>query len=82
MNKAKNIFVDWLKENNATEIDGLNDEPRCDQWDYYKCISAFIGDNLYTVYFMIWKGEESIDYSDQKNSYSRISIDEFIQLLR
>jgi len=27
MNKAKNAFVKWLKDNGGTDIDGLKDEP-------------------------------------------------------
>ena len=81
MNKAKNAFVKWLKDNNATGIDGLEDQPSDSDWDYYMMISAFIGEGLYTVAFTVWNGKESIDYSDEKNRYSDMSIDEFMELL-
>jgi hypothetical protein len=81
MNKAKNTFVKWLKENKATDFDGLKDQPTDDEWDYYMMISAFVGNNLYTACFMVWQGKESIDYSDEENSYNKMSIDEFLQLI-
>ena len=81
MNKAKNAFVEWLKEKNATDFSGLNDNPTDNEWDYYMMISAFIGDNLYTVSFMVWQGDESIDYSDEENRYNNMSIDEFLMLI-
>lgn len=81
MNKAKNAFVKWLKENGATHFDGLHDNPSCEEWDYYIMISAFIGDSLYTATFMVWRGSEKIDYSDEENSYDRMSIDEFLLLI-
>ena len=81
MNKAKNAFVNWLKENNADNVDGLKDKPSDEEWDYYMMISGFVNDNLYTVSFMVWNGEEAIDYSDEENRYTKMSIDEFMQLL-
>jgi len=81
MNKAKNAFVNWLKENNADNVDGLKDKPSDEEWNYYMMISGFVNDNLYTVTFMVWNGEESIDYSDEENRYTKMSIDEFMQLL-
>jgi hypothetical protein len=81
MNKAKNAFVKWLITNNAEDIDGLDYEPSDKVWDYYMHISGFVGDRLYSVSFMVWQGEESIDYSDEEYSYNKMSIDEFMQLL-
>jgi hypothetical protein len=81
MNKAKNAFVKWLKDNNADNIDGLKDQPSDNDWDYYMAISGFINDNLYSVTFMVWQGQESIDYSDEENRYNKISIVDFMQLL-
>ncbi len=81
MNKAKNDFVKWLKDNNATDIDGANDNPTDNEWDYYLMVSGFIENDLYTACFMVWHGKESIDYSDEENRYSRISIYEFMQLI-
>ncbi|MFC4230598.1 hypothetical protein ACFOW1_01760 [Parasediminibacterium paludis] len=80
LNKAKNTFIQWLKENKATDIDVFEGE-KSDEWDYYRTISAFIGENLYTVYFTMWQGKIKIDYSDEENRYSNMSIDEFLQLL-
>lgn len=81
MNKAKNAFVKWLKDNNADYIDGLNDQPSDDEWDYYMAISGFVDDRLYSVSFMVWEGRESIDYRDEENRYSKISIVDFMQLI-
>ena len=81
MNKAKNAFVKWLKDNNADNIDGLKDQPSDNDWDYYMKISGFINDNFYSVTFMVWQGQESIDYSDEENRYNKISIVDFMQLL-
>ncbi len=81
MNKAKNAFVKWLKDNNADNIDGLKDQPSDNDWDYYMAISGFVNDNLYSVTFMVWQGQESIDYSDEENRYNKISIVDFMQLL-
>ena len=81
MNKAKNAFVKWLKDNNADNIDGLKDQPSDNEWDYYMAISGFINDSLYSVTFMVWQGKESIDYRDEENRYNKMSIDEFMQLV-
>ena len=81
MNKAKNTFVNWLKSNDADSIDGIGGVAHDSEWDYYVVISGFIKDCLFTAYFMVWNGVESIDYSDDENSYSRMSIEEFLNLL-
>ena len=81
MNKAKNAFVKWLKDNNATHIDNLQDNVCDNGWDYYVYISGFIEDDLYSVYFMVWRGKEKIDYSDESNTYSNISIADFMNLI-
>ena len=81
MNKAKNSFVSWLMRHKADNIDGIDDKPTSDEWDYYMVISGFIGNNLYTASFMVWRGKERIDYSDEENRYCNMSIAEFIELL-
>ena len=81
MNKAKNALVKWLKDNNADNIDGLKDQPSDNEWDYYMAISGFINDSLYSVSFMVWQGQESIDYSDEENRYNKMTIDDFMQLV-
>lgn len=81
MNKAKNAFVKWLKDNKADNIDGLNDQVSDNEWDYYVAISGFIRDSLYSVTFMVWNGKESIDYSDEENRYNKMSIVDFMQLI-
>ena len=80
-NRAKNTFVKWLKDNKAEDIDIYEGEDGDESWDYYRCVSGFIGDNLYTVYFMVWEGDISISYSDEGNSYSKMSIEEFLDLI-
>ena len=81
MNKAKNAFVKWLKNNNADNVDGLKDQPFDKEWDYYMAISGFINNSLYSASFMVWQGQESIDYSDEENRYNKMSIDDFMQLI-
>ncbi len=81
MNKTKNSFVKWLKKNNATDIDGLQDNLSDNEWDYYVNISGFIEDDLYLACFMVWRGKEKIDYSDESNRYSNISIADFMNLI-
>ena len=79
INKAKNEFVKWLKNNNAEDIDVYNEDEN--KWDYYCCVSGFVNDKLYTVYFSIWKGDECIDYSYGGNRYNGLSIQEFLDML-
>lgn len=80
MNKAKNDFVKWLKKNNAEDIDVFEGEGSS-EWDYYRSVSAFIKDKLYIVCFMVWSGEESIDYTDSSISYYKLNIQEFKDLI-
>ena len=81
MNKAKNSFVKWLKDNKADNIEGHDDIISDDEWDYYCAVSGFIDDELYISYFMVWRSEEKIDYSDEENSYKDMTIDNFKCLL-
>ena len=82
INKAKNDFVAWLKENNAENIDVYEGEgvESSERWDYYRSVSAFIGDSLYVVYFMIWEGKVNIDYRDEEVCHNKMSILEFTDL--
>jgi len=80
INKAKNKFVKWLNDNHGDNID--NDTPIVDEeWDYYCVISGFIGDCLYTVSFMVWRGNLKIEYSDDFNRYTYTSVHDFLQLI-
>lgn len=82
INSAKNKFVQWLKKNNAENIDEFEGAKLAgDGWDYYRSVSAFVGENLYTVYFTIWNGTVKIDYSDSENRYNDMSVEDFNQLL-
>ena len=81
VNKAKNDFVQWLESKDAEmiyEFEGVKDI----RWDYYREISGFVNDNLYTVYFMVWNGEVEIRYSDWENNYEGLSTEEFLELIR
>jgi len=81
INKAKNLFVKWLKDNNAECID--NDKPEVsEEWDYYCVVCGFVNDVLYTVYFMVWQGALRIDYSDDDHTYDNLSIYDFLQLIQ
>jgi len=80
LNKAKNLFVKWLKDSDGRDID--NDKPQIDKdWDYYCVISGFIEERLYTVHFECWRGRISIDYDDDDHSCNKLSVDEFMQLM-
>ncbi len=81
INKAKNTFLKWLKDNNAECVDEFGGEDSC-EWDYYRSVDGFIGEKLYVVRFMIWNGKINIDYSDEENFYSKLSIDDFLQLIK
>ncbi len=78
INKAKNEFVKWLKANDGDNIDVYygdeDDDPN--EWDYYCCVSGFVNDILYTIYFTIWNGRQKIEYSDEVNRYDNLSIQE------
>lgn len=80
LNKAKNEFIKWLKKNKATNIEIFEGTPNT-EWDYYRSVEAFIGEDLYVVYFMMWQGKINIEYRDGYNSYEKLSIDEFLDLL-
>ena len=82
INQAKNRFLEWLKDRKAEDLDvyeGVK-EPE-DGWDYYRHVSAFVGQTLYTVYFTMWNDKVKIDYSDEENRYNDMSVEEFYQLL-
>lgn len=82
MNKAKNDWLKWLKDNNATDIDVFEgDVSGEDNFTYYRSVDAFIGDCLYVVQFMVWGNKITIDYSDDNNNYRDMSIEEFTQMI-
>lgn len=81
VNDAKNRFIKWLKDRKADSIEEYQGEKTSD-WDYYRYVSGFIGDNLYTVYFMVWNGEIKIDYSDEENRYKNMDVNEFLELIK
>lgn len=82
INKAKNQFVKWLKDNNATSLDVYEGDNGDSSWDYYRTVSAFIGENLYVVDFHIWEGRLSINYADNENNYKKMDIKEFLDLIQ
>ena len=82
LNQVKNEFVKWLKDNKATNIDIFEGGQELDDgWDYYRCVSGFVEDILYTVYFEIWKGKLKIEYSDGTNRYDDLDIMQFQDLI-
>lgn len=81
INKAKNDFVKWLKENKAEDIDVYACEDNPSEWDYYRNVTAFIGETLYMVCFKVWQGDIKIDYSDGENRYGNLSVEDFLQLI-
>lgn len=81
MNNTKKAFIKWLKDSGADNIYHYYPK-RSSDWDYYATVSGFIDYRYYTSTFMVFKGKEYLDYRDGENSYSKISIDEFMQLVR
>jgi len=81
INEAKNIFVKWLKDNKADNIDVYEGSDDDNEWDYYRSVDAFVGGTLYSVIFMVWRGEVRIEYSDEENRYNNMSIWEFLELI-
>ena len=82
MNKAKNAFLKWLKDNGADNIDVYNGaEDSSTDHNYYVGVSAFIGNDYYSVYFMVWRTKELIDYRGGDYRYEEICIDEFEGLI-
>lgn len=84
LNKAKNEFVKWLKNNNGDNIDVYygHDVDNQKEWDYYCCVSGFVNDSLYTIYFTMWNGQQKIEYSDEENSYDNLTIEDFLELIK
>lgn len=87
LSKVKDDFLKWLNENKASYIQIFKGELSFD-WEYYTAISAVIGDKLYFVKFMMWKGEVTIDYdidydlnSKKDISCSNLTISEFVELI-
>jgi len=80
VNEAKNKFIQWLKYNKAESIDEYEGK-ESSEWDYYRVISAFIGNDLYIVYFMVWNGKIEIDYHDEENNYKKLTVIDFLQLI-
>lgn len=80
INKAKNKFIQWLKDNKAEDIDEYEGE-KSDGWDYYRHISAFVGVVQYSVYFKICNGQLEINYYDGENRYNKMSVEEFLTLI-
>ncbi len=85
LNQAKNEFLKWLKKNKATDIDVFEGRDGTDEgkeWDYYIDVTAFVSETLYAVSFMMWSGTVKIDYSDEDNRYSGLTISQFLELIK
>jgi hypothetical protein len=80
INKAKNLFVKWLKDGKAEGIDIYEGQPS-PEWDYYRVVSGFIGEDLITVDFQMWCGKIKIKYSDDENRYDDVTIEELLELI-
>lgn len=81
VNAAKKQFIEWLKYRKAESIEEYEGEKTSD-WDYYRHVSAFIGNTLYSVYFTVWNGKIKIDYSDEENRYNDMDVNEFLELIK
>lgn len=81
LNQVKNDFLKWLKANKAEDIDVFIGEDFNNEWDYYRNISAFIGETFYIVTFTMWQDTVKIRYRVEDNIYDNMGIEEFKQLL-
>lgn len=81
INKAKNVFVEWLKKKGAENLDVWEGKDIANDWDYYRLVTAFIGEDMYMVTFEMWEGRVSIDYNDSENEYKKMSVEEFLSLI-
>ncbi len=81
INSAKNLFLRYLMSRGALHVDIYEGSPS-PEWDYYRYVSAFIGDTLINVYFQMWQGDICIKYDDEENVYDRLSIEEFLTLIQ
>lgn len=81
INKAKNEFLQWLRDRNAEDIedDTCGPDP---EWDYYRVVTAFVKNELYMVCFMIWKGKFEIKYSYGDDNKTFNNVDDFLKLIR
>jgi hypothetical protein len=78
MNKTKNEFVKWLKDNKARAIDVYVSPDK--YWDYYVSVSGLIGSIYYDANFMVVNDREIITYYYDEIMYVNMSIDEFLQM--
>lgn len=81
INKAKNDFIKWLKDNNADCIN-IYVSKETGAFGYYIDVSAFVGQSFYHVCFMIWRGEVKISYADENCNCKEMSINELMQLIK
>lgn len=81
MNKAKNEFLQWLRDRGAEDME--DDEcGQDDEWDYYRSVTGFIADDFYMVIFMIWQGKVKIDYHSESGNKQFDNVDDFLKLIR
>lgn len=80
INKAKNRYLKWLKDNNADNIDIYEGEDSCG-FTYYRNITAFVNNGLIVVCFMVFDDIICIDYRDEGVRYERMSISEFNDMM-
>lgn len=82
LNQAKNKFLEWLKDRKAQHIEVFEGGKEPDGGlDYYRHVTAFDGDTLYSGYFSMWNGIVKIDYSDENENHNDMSICDFYQLI-
>lgn len=80
INKAKNQFVKWLKQNDATSV-SIFEGVSPSNFRYYRQVDGFIGDNFIIVYFMMWYTKIKIEYQDSENSYEFDNVEDFLELI-
>ncbi|MCG8750550.1 hypothetical protein G1K66_12515 [Tenacibaculum finnmarkense] len=80
INNLKNSFVQLLQNKGATDIDVFEGEGSA-EWDYYRTVSAFSGENLITVSFEMWNSKVRISYSDDNTRCPDVTINEFKRMM-
>jgi hypothetical protein len=85
INKAKNEFLQWLRNRDADNVEVFIGEKEVDDgWDYYRDVTAFIGNAYYSARFMIWNGVLTIEFKSDEPEHDCTfnNVDDFLKLIR
>ena len=86
INKAKNQFVQWLKDHKAKDIDEYegatpNLIDKSLDFQYYRSVTGFVGKDFYKAIFTMWQNDIKIHYRYEEKNYRNMSIQEFLTLI-